>query len=52
MAYRQAADGGGSGDSRRCGADPRQDDGSKPGVVGGVKLVRRGFDRDGEGVSA
>ena len=52
MAYRQAVDGGGTGDPRRGGADPRRDDGSKPGVVGGGKLVRGGFDRDGEGVSA
>ena len=52
MAYRQAGDGGGIGDTRRSGADSRRDDGGKPGVVGGGKLVRRGADRDGEGVSA
>ena len=52
MAYRQAVDGGGTGDPRRGSADPRRDDGGKPSAVGGGKLVRGGADRDGEGVSA
>ena len=52
MAYRKVSDGSCACNTRRCGADPRRDDGGKPGAVGGGKLVRRGFDRDGEGVSA
>ena len=52
MAYRQAVDGGGTGDPRRGGADPRRDDGGQPGAVGGGKLVRGGADYDSKGVSA
>lgn len=52
MAHRKVSDGSGAGDPRRGGADPRRDDGGKPGAVGGSKLVRGGADYDSKGVSA